>query len=128
MFISEVCSASDYAKHRLFMTPEKRAVLEAQSRILNSASSDKKPVVAEEVVSVRQAVITAEPKVITVNGVVVRPRDKSAVVWLNSKVSPPRRWQGAGDQRIQITKFGATYTIVPGQSVSVPVAVNGSND
>ena len=128
MFFNEVCSASDYAQHRLFMTPEQRAALEAQSRPLNNTITDEKPVVAEDVVLVRQTNISTEPKVVTVNGVVVRPRDKSAVVWVNKKISEPGHWRDSGDQRIQITKFGATYTIVPGQSVSVPVAVNGSND
>ena len=126
-FIGNVCIASDFSRHRLFMTPDQRTEIE-RAMLPVSAETAEPLVVVTAVNSADKPIVREVRKAVTVNGVVVRLGDASAVVWVDGKASAPRAWNSAENERIRVEKYGRKILMAPGQTVIVTVPSSGSDD
>lgn len=130
-----VHAESAFESSRLFMTPEQRKLIDSQLADQNKANTLLERVNATIGIAMKniadsndKTVVLPAYKTLSFDGLVVRPHDNSAVIWVNGRMKSPGKVHRIDGERVRILSHGVNYVLAPGQKKRIETRLGKSDD
>ncbi len=134
LLVPMVHAESAFEGSRLFMTPEQRTLIDLQLTDQNTENTLLEPVdttigdaVQDVVDSPGSTAQLPVFKSLSFDGLVVRPHDNSAVLWVNGNMKSPRQVHRIGGEQVRILSHGVNHVLAPGQKKRIKTWVGKSD-
>ena len=129
---NNVMAQSAFAGNRLFMSAEERALIDAQLFGVDSTAASGSDSAQELPATVPGSAVKTKQgprsQSVALNGVVVRPNAKAAVVWINNQVQLYGVHVNPVTQQVRIQRSGNDYVLSPGEKIRYSVLQEKSDD